>query len=141
MKSDSVSRAWSTPAALAGFGWVLTIAAVLWWLGTPDATDRLFVGILVLVLAAVSAYASLVRPRLEADTDGVTVRSLRGTHSWPWQQVRVLVRHNQRFGRTVETLELEVPEQHRAGGLIVLTKLELGADARDVADQLGRIRP
>lgn len=141
MESDVVSRTWSTPASLTGFGWVLTAAAALWWLSTQDAGDRLFVGVLVLALAAVSTYASLLRPRLKADIDGVTVRSLSGVHRWPWQQVRVQVRRNQRLGRTVELLELDVPEQHRPGGLIVLTKLDLGADARDVADQLDRIRP
>lgn len=141
MHNDAdASHRWSTPTGLVACGWVLTAAAALWWLTASDAIDRLFVGVLVLALAAVSAYASLVRPRLQADDGGVTVRSLGRTIRCHWEQVRVRVQRNQRLGRTVEVLELEVPEQYGAGGLIVLTKLDLGTDVREVAEQLERLR-
>ncbi|WP_114451404.1 PH domain-containing protein [Halopolyspora algeriensis] len=136
-----IPRQWSPPAALVTCGWVLTAAAVLWWLSSSDPIDRLFTGTLVLALAAVSAYGSLVRPRLAADADGITVRSLGGTHRWTWQQVEVRVHRTPRLGRTVDVLELDVPEQHRPGGLIVLTKLDLGTDVGDVAEQLEHLRP
>lgn len=135
----STSCQWSTPVGLVACGWVFTGAAALWWSMVQYATDRVFVGALVLALAALSAYASFTRPRLRADSTGLTLRSLTRKRRWPWSDVRVRVRHSERMGRTVSVLELDVPEQTAPGGLIVLTRLELGEDPRDVADQLDRI--
>ncbi len=135
----TTSRQWSTPVGLALCGWIFTGAAGLWWASTHIATDRVFVGMLVLVLAAASAYATFVRPRLRADSEGLTLRSLTGAHRWSWNCVHVNVHHSERLGRTVSVLELEVPEESAHGGLIVLGKLDLGEDPRDVAEQIDRI--
>ncbi|MBA8827747.1 hypothetical protein FHX42_005152 [Saccharopolyspora lacisalsi] len=140
MQEDTPSR-WSTPTWLVGCGWALTVAAALWWSTAPGAVDGLFIGVLVVVLAAVSVLGSILRPRLRADTTGITLRTPGGTKQWSWDQVRVRVRRSQRLGRTVETLELEVPEHDVGGGLVVLTKLDLGTDVTEVAERLDRIRP
>jgi hypothetical protein len=137
----SASRQWSTPIGLVAFGWVLVVAAALWWLASNTAVDRLFVGILVLVLVAACGYASACRPRLRADRDGIAVRGVRGTRRWPWSRVDVHVERHQRLGRPVEVLELAVPDNDSAGGLIVLSKLDLGEDPRDVAEALHSLRP
>ena len=69
MHDPNGPQRWSTPVGLVTTGWVLTAAAVAWWFAAESATDRLFVGVLVLALAAVSAHATLCRPRLSADRD------------------------------------------------------------------------
>ncbi|MEV0082470.1 PH domain-containing protein [Saccharopolyspora sp. NPDC050642] len=131
----SGSRQWSTPTGLVSCGWALAAAAALWWLLAEEAVDRLFIGVLVLALAAVSAHGSICRPRLRADAEGITVRTLLGRRHWPWPAVTVRVRQDRRLGRTVRTLELDADPQ-----LIVLTRLDLGADPQDVADELRGLR-
>ncbi|CAL99389.1 PH (Pleckstrin Homology) domain-containing protein [Saccharopolyspora erythraea NRRL 2338] len=134
---SQISREWSTPVGLAASGWVLTAAAVAWWLLSGSAPDRLFVGAVVVVLAAASAYATLCRPRLSADAAGITVRGLRGRRSWPWAAVTVRTERSSRLGRTVEVLVLDTADDE----LVVLTRLELGADPVEVADALNAMRP
>ncbi|MEV6229323.1 PH domain-containing protein [Saccharopolyspora shandongensis] len=131
----SGSRQWSTPIGLIACGWVFAAAAALWWLLAEEAMDRLFIGILVLALAAVSAHGSICRPRLHADVEGITVRTLLGRQHWAWPAVTIRVRQDRRLGRTVRTLELDADPQ-----LIVLTRLDLGTDPQDVADELRGLR-
>jgi hypothetical protein len=133
-------RQWSIPIGLVSVGWVLVAVTVVWWLSSSTATDRLFVGILVLALAIASGYASLCRPRLRADANGIAVRGPRGTRRWPWLRVNVRVERHQRLGRPVEVLELEVPENDTPGGLIILTRLDLGEDPHDVAAALRELQ-
>ncbi|MEU5852987.1 PH domain-containing protein [Saccharopolyspora shandongensis] len=131
----SGSRQWSTPIGLIACGWVFAAAAALWWLLAEEAMDRLFIGVLVLALAAVSAHGSICRPRLRADVEGITVRTLLGRQHWAWPAVTIRVRQDRRLGRTVRTLELDADPQ-----LIVLTRLDLGTDPQDVADELHGLR-
>ena len=138
---DSHPHEWSSPAGLLALGWTLTGAAVLWWWTTTTATDRLFVGAVVLALALTCACGTIIRPRLRADRAGVAVRGIRGAQRWPWAQVEVQVKPGHRLGRTVTVLELEVPEGHGySGGLVVLTKLDLGQDPEEVAAALESLR-
>lgn len=127
----SASRQWATPIGLVTCGWVLAAAAALWWLTAETATDRLFIGVLVLALAALAAHGSICRPRLSADSAGVTVRGLRGARHWSWSAITVRVRSQRRFGRTLRTLELDADPE-----LVVLTKLDLGADPEEVEAEL-----
>ncbi|MBB5154278.1 PH domain-containing protein [Saccharopolyspora phatthalungensis] len=129
------SRQWATPLGLVACGWVLAVAAAVWWLVAESATDRLFIGVLVVALAATAAHGSICRPRLRADREGVTVRGLRGPQHWSWPAVAVRVRQDRRFGRTVQTLELDADPE-----LVVLTRLDLGADPQVVADELHALR-
>ena len=133
-------RYWSTPLALIVAGFGLTAAATIWWLLTTTATDSVFVGLLALVLAAASVYGVYTRPRLEADDDGIAVRGFSGRQRWRWSDVDVRIHRSERLGRTVELLEIDVPEHDRPGGLLVLGRFELGAEPLDVAAELRRIR-
>ena len=138
---DSHPREWSPPAGLLALGWALTGAAALWWWSATTATDQLFVGAVVLVLACTCVCGTIVRPRLRADRDGVAVRRIRGAQRWPWSQVEFQVKPGHRLGRTVSVLELEVPEgRGYGGGLVVLTKLDLGQDPEEVAAALDSLR-
>lgn len=131
-----MARQWSTPSALVSCGWVLAVAAIAWWLLSTNAPDRLFVGVVVVVLVAASAFGSLCRPRLRADPDGVAVRGLRGRQHWPWSAISVQVRANTRFGLRTALLEIDAGDR-----LVLLSKLDLGSDPEDVLAELEHLRP
>lgn len=135
MDAPSGFQHWATPIGLVVCGWLLAAGAAVWWLATDSAVDRLFVGVLVLALAAAAAHGSICRPRLRADHEGVTVRGLRGPRHWSWPAVTVRVRQDRRFGRTMRTLELDADPD-----LVVLTRFDLGADPQDVAAELNTLR-
>jgi hypothetical protein len=103
-------------AILAGL--VVLLLALL-----ADPGGRLLLGVAALGLLAVGAADVLLRPRLSADRTGIRVRTL------------VEVDEHTRYGLTSRTLELEAGEL-----FVVLGKRTLGADPRDVADTLARIR-
>ena len=107
-----------------------------------DPAGRILVGGAALLLVAVAVREALLRPRLAAGPDGVSVRTLTGTRVLPWGLLRVRVRNARRWGTTVRTLELEGP----AGGvddglLVVLGRWDLGADPATVAGELAELHP
>ncbi len=102
---------------------------------TVDATGRWLVWAAAALLFGIAVVDVVVRPRLQADPYGVTVRALSGATSAPWSAVEVSLRQHQRFGRSVATVELELHEK-----LIILGRRELGADPEHVAQQLDRLR-
>ena len=116
-------------AILAGL--VVLLLALL-----ADPAGRLLLGLAALGLLAVGVADLLLRPRLAADRTGVQVRTLASRHRLPWSAIqRVAVDEHTRYGLTSRTLELEAGEL-----FVVLGKRALGADPRDVADTLARIR-
>ncbi|MFC7342521.1 PH domain-containing protein [Saccharopolyspora griseoalba] len=129
-------NSWAPAKGLVACGWALAAAAAAWFALTDAATDRLFVGVLVLALVAAAAHGSFVRPRLAADSTGLTVRTLTGSKHFDWPQVTVRVREHRRLGRTNAGLELDADPQ-----LIVLGRLELGADPYEVAFRLHDLQP
>jgi hypothetical protein len=116
-------------AILAGL--VVLLLAML-----ADPAGRLLLGVAALGLLAVGAADVLLRPRLAADRAGIQIRTLASRHRVPWSALRrVDIDEHTRYGLTSRTLELE------AGDLfVVLGKRTLGADPRDVADTLARLR-
>ncbi|MCA1227353.1 PH domain-containing protein [Saccharopolyspora sp. 6M] len=129
-------REWSAPLGLVTCGWALAACSAVWWWLAETPSDRLFVGLLVVVLAVAAGSGSLLRPRLRADPSGIALRGFTGTRYHPWAQVRVEVRSRQRFGLSTSTLELDT----ESGELVVLGKLDLGEDPQDVADALDVLR-
>ena len=116
-------------AILAGL--VVLLLAVL-----ADPAGRLLLGIAALGLLGLGTADLALRPRLTADRAGVQVRTLASRHRLPWSTIgRIDVDEHTRYGLTSRTLELEAGEL-----LVVLGKRALGADPRDVADALARIR-
>lgn len=103
---------------------------------TSDRPGAVFFGVAAVALAAAAAHGSFVRPRLAADLHGVRIRTLTGAQRWSWPQVRVRVSTTRRLGRDVDVLEVEAEDL-----LLVLGSLELGADPRDVLDELMGLRP
>ncbi|MEY8041130.1 PH domain-containing protein [Saccharopolyspora cebuensis] len=135
--SRESARSWSPPLPLVLCGWVFALVAALWWLSLDAAVDRLFVGTMVVVLVAAAAFGSWCRPRLTADDAGLLLRGITGARRLPWSEVTVRVRRDRRIGRTVEVLELDLTD----GSLFVLTRLDLGADPADAAEELAALRP
>ena len=112
-------------------GLVVLLLALL-----ADPGGRLLLGVAALGLLAVGAADVLLRPRLAADRAGIRVRTLASRHHLPWSAIgRVEVDEHTRYGLTSRTLELEAGEL-----FVVLSKRTLGADPRDVADTLARLR-
>lgn len=120
-----------TGAAAAG-----AVVALLLALVTTDPSGRVLFGVAAAGLAVLAGADLLLRPRLSADPAGLRVRTLTARHRLPWSAVeRIDIDERERYGLTARTLELEAD-----GHLIVLGRRSLGADPRDVADDLARIR-
>lgn len=143
---DNSVHTWGPRPALVAVGWVLTGVGAATLAATAHAGDRPGTLLLALVTAgllALSAYGTVVRPRLVADPDGIRLGTLRGTRKFGWSEVRVGVRTLPRFGRRVPVLELDVvadhgdPDGERSA---VFGWIELGEDPRDVYDVLERTR-
>lgn len=104
--------------------------------------DRVFAVVLAFALAAVSGLGSLLRPRLRADSGGVSIRHLTGTDQWGWPDVHFAVRQHRRLGIQARALELDLPASERApGGLVIFTRIDLGDDPEEVAEVLSAIAP
>jgi len=102
---------------------------------TVDPTGRWLVWAAAALLFGVAAVDLLVRPRLQADNSGLTVRALTGQTVAAWPLVELNLRQQQRFGRSVATIELDIEDK-----LIVLGRRELGTDPEDVLIQLLELR-
>jgi len=113
--------------AAAGTGLALAVLLV-------DPLGRVLVGGAALLLLGLAAHDALLRPRLQADPGGVTVRGLGGPTTIPWYRLRVRVRTQCRFGVRARTLELE--DRADDAVLVVLGRRELGTEPEAVAAAL-----
>jgi len=116
---------WSTrggetaAAAAVAVGLALAVLVV-------DPVGRVLVGAAAVVLFAVVARDLALRPRLRADADGVTVRTIGGSRLIPWGALRTRVRATRRLGTRSRTLELEDARDDAV--LVVLGRRDLGTD-------------
>jgi hypothetical protein len=113
--------------AALGLGLALAVPLV-------DPVGRLLVGGAAVLLLALAAHDALLRPRLSAGDDGLTVRALGGARTIPWWRLAVRVRSQRRWGLRARTLELE--DRADDAVLVVLGRRELGADPDTVAAAL-----
>ncbi len=138
-----VGARWGTPPGVLLCTGLGALVAVAWCLlGPSDPAGRLLLGVTAAALAAVTGNGLLARPRLAADRNGLRIGSATGQRVHPWAAVRrVRVVRTRRFGREVPTLEIETGDDRPEGErLDVFSRLELGADPRDVADVLTDLR-
>lgn len=134
MDKSITVKSWSTPLALVVLCWLLAVAA-----GVPavisvfsfEPAGRLLLGMAAVVLGVLALHGTLARPRLAMDTKAVTVRGMIRTHRLEQSKLQVTVNRTRRMGRVVSTLELESGET-----LLVLGRLDLGADPEEVAEAL-----
>jgi hypothetical protein len=113
--------------AVAGLGLALAVLLV-------DPVGRVLLGTAALLLLALAARDALLRPRVQARADGVTVRALGGATTIAWPQLRARVRTQRRWGLRARTLELE--DRTDDAVLLVLGRRELGTDPGTVAEAL-----
>lgn len=100
-----------------------------------DAAGTLLVGLAGILLVGLALADSAVRPRLRADGDGLTARTLSRQLAGPWAVVTIRVRPARRLGVVAHTLEIDVGDE-----LVVFGRRELGADPREVAEALDALR-
>lgn len=122
-------RPWET--ALCAVSGVLLVAISI----GLDAAGLLLVGVAGLFLLGVAASDLLIRPRLSADSHGLTVRAQGRRIGAPWAGVVLRVRDGRRLGAAVHSLEIDIGDD-----LAVLGRRELGDDPRTVAEALYQLR-
>src|SRR5690606_27400414 len=136
---DNSPRAWAPKPGLVGVGWVLTAVSAIalgWNITSGDRPGTLLLAVVSAAFLAASLHGTVVRPRLLADSEGVRVRTLGGTHFHPWSRLGLRLTTTRRYGRDVEALELDPTD----GRLTVFGWVELGTDPHDVHEELLRLR-
>ncbi len=108
---------------------------------TGDPAGRLLIGLAAAGLLVTAAVGTLARPRLTADSLGVTVGDIRGRRRVAWSAlIQWEVASHHRLGRNVPVLELTLRQEDREV-LLLFSTLDLGADPVDVLAELQRARP
>lgn len=133
------AHAWSAPVGAVVLGAAAAVGLAAWAVAVSDPPGRLLVGLAALALAGAALLGGLARPRLRADDDGVVLRGIGGARHWPWDRVdAVRVVRMRRLGVPASYVEVDARDGTDAGGdrLLVLGRLELGADPVDVAEAL-----
>jgi hypothetical protein len=112
------------------------VAGLVLGLAVPlvDPVGRVLVGAAALLLLGLAAHDALLRPRLQARDEGVTVRTPTGPITIGWPRLRARVRTQRRWGLRARTLELEDAADDAV--LVVLGRRELGTDPEAVAEAL-----
>lgn len=139
-------RQWSTTPALVVTLLTGAVAAAV-WCGVLWATGAAAPGLLIAAVTASGftgwgVFALRARPRLRADTDGVTIRGFGRPHHYPWPFVTgVRVVRVRRLGRESALLEIDTTRADGAEQLWVFGRFDLGADPDDVQLELAAVRP
>ncbi len=126
---------WAPHPGLVALAWVLAAGAGAWAFLTDDARGQVLLAVAAIVLVAAGLFGTIARPRLAANEDGITVRSLTGRRHWSWADVTVRLVRTRRLGRDMQTVELDAEAD-----LVVLGWLDLGADPVDVIEALHALR-
>ena len=134
------STSWATPVpvgcALTVGGVVLLAAAAL---SGSDPAGLVIMGAAGLLLIALGASSLVIRPRLTATRESLTIRTVTGRHTHPRASIaRIRVVSYPRFGRRVPNLEIDIVDSNDDGDekLVILGRWELGAAPADVAEAL-----
>jgi hypothetical protein len=133
------AKTWAPQPAVVVLAWVLAVIAGAWAVFADDPPGRVLLGAVALLLAFAGVYTAVARPRLAADHEGIVVRGLTGTRTWSWAEVNVRLVRTRRLGRDTATVEVDA-ENADPPALIVLGRLDLGADPEDVVEELLRLR-
>lgn len=126
--------------------WVGAAAAGVWCAllitSGADRTGQLMAGLATVGMLAWAVFGTRARPRLQADAGGVTIGGILRARHHPWPLVAdVRVTRLRRWGRESRLLEIETRTADGAERLLVLGRLDLDADPRDVLDELLARRP
>lgn len=136
-RGDGLVLRYSPKPPAVAVAWAAFLAAAGWAAGTSDPVGRVLALAAVVLLGSLALIATVARPRLAADQDGIQVGRLRGALRWSWRDVhRIEVLRTRRLGRESRVLELEASGPDGTARLFVLTRLDLGADPHQVAQAL-----
>ena len=131
---------------LIGALWVGGAAAGVWCAllvtSGADRTGQLMAGLAAVGMLAWAVFGTRARPRLQADAGGVTIGGFLRARHHPWPLVAdVRVTRLRRWGRESRLLEIETRTANGEERLLVLGRLDLDADPRDVMEELLARRP
>ncbi len=114
-------------------GGVLTLALAGWFVLTRTPEDRVVAGTAAIAALIGTVCALPARRRLAADAQGFTLRGPGGARRVAWSQVvAIQAPLRRRRGLSSTSVEIDMDDD----GLVVLGRLELGADPADVAARL-----
>ena len=133
------AKTWSPQPALVVLAWVLAVGAGAWAVLADDPPGRVLLGAVAVLLGLAGLFATVARPRLAADSEGIAVRGFTGTRRWTWAEVNVRLVRTRRLGRDAATVEVDA-ENAEPPALVVLGRLDLGADPEDVVEELLALR-
>jgi hypothetical protein len=119
--------------------WGLAAVAAAGAVFTDDPPGQVLLAVVALLAALAGLFGTVARPRLAANHEGVSVRGLTGTRSWRWGEVNVRLVRTRRLGRDTATLEVDA-DGAEPPALVVLGRLDLGADPEDVVEELLALR-
>ena len=135
---DNYPTSWAPRRAVVVSAWSVTALLLVAVVADAVADDRrgaVLFGVGVLLAGALATHSTLVRPRLLADAEGLTARTMGGKHRLPWGETRTRLRSARRLGRDSVALEVEHGDE-----LYVFGWWDLGEDPRDVLDVLSALR-
>ena len=139
---DDVPRHWAAPVPAVVLGLLGAVGLLAWVVlgartGALDAPGRLLLGVAGVVVGVAALAGLRARPRLAAEDDALVVRGPLTTRRWPWARVdAVRVVRMRRLGLPAAYLEIDARDDDGGEHLLVLGRLELGADPTDVAEAL-----
>lgn len=132
---------WSAPVTAVLIAAVAAFGLGAWAVAADDPPGRVLAGLAALALAAGAVFGALARPRLAVDPAGLSLRGPFAAARWPWSCVdAVRVVRARRLGLPTAYVEVEARDDAGDERLLVLGRLELGADPVEVAAELQRHR-
>jgi hypothetical protein len=150
---DDPALRWAAPLSAVVLGLLAGVGLLAWVVlgvrtGTLDGPGRLLLGLAGVAVGVAALIGLRARPRLAADDDALVLRGPFTARRWPWTRVdAVRVVRMRRLGVPAGYLEIDARDDDGTERLLVLGRLELGTDPRDVADALqahradvGRVR-
>ncbi|MGH3577921.1 MAG: PH domain-containing protein [Mycobacterium sp.] len=125
---------WAPPAAgLAGCGIAGIVMATACVTLVTDAPGRLLTGIAAVGLILFASATWRARPKLAITSDGLVIRGWWRTQLLRRSEIKIIrITEFRRIGRKMRLLEIETAD----GGLLILSRWDLGTDPVEVLDAL-----
>ncbi|MCP2270426.1 PH domain-containing protein [Actinokineospora diospyrosa] len=136
---EDTAAQWAPEPKVVAVGWLLTATSALVAAMVDDPRGRLLLIVAAVLLGLLALYGTRARPRLSADARGITVRGMLGSKRWSWGEVNVRLVRTRRLGRETSAVELDA-DNAAEPALVLLGRLDLGADPQDVVNDLLRLR-
>ncbi|MGH3523883.1 MAG: PH domain-containing protein [Mycobacterium sp.] len=125
---------WAPPAAgIAGCGIAGIVMATACVTLVTDAPGRLLTGIAAVGLILFASATWRARPKLAITSDGLVIRGWWRTQLLRRSEIKIIrITEFRRIGRKMRLLEIETAD----GGLLILSRWDLGTDPVEVLDAL-----